>query len=168
MKKICNKCSEEKDTSDFYFKQGECKICTRKRVSERESVLRQSPEWVEKEKKRGRDKYYRLNYKDKYKPTQDKKRETMRKYNEKYPEKLLARRLTQRLSCKKGNELHHWSYKQEHRKDVIELSVLDHNKAHRYMVYDQERMMYRRYDTNELLDTKEAHIEFIESLKSKP
>ena len=34
-------------------------------------------------------------------------------------------------------------------------------KAHRFIVYDQERMMYRRYDTNELLDTKEKHESFI-------
>ena len=34
-------------------------------------------------------------------------------------------------------------------------------KAHRFLIYDQERMMYRRYDTNVLLDTKEAHETFI-------
>lgn len=66
-----------------------------------------------------------------------------------------------------GNELHHWSYNQEHYKDVIELVVLDHKKAHRYMVYDPERKMYRRADNNILLDTRESHIEFINSLKEK-
>jgi len=41
-------------------------------------------------------------------------------------------------------------------------------KGHRFLVYDQERMMYRRYDTNELLDTKEIHLEFItDCIKNK-
>ena len=68
----------------------------------------------------------------------------------------------------KGNQLHHWSYKPEHAKDVIELSVKEHSKIHRYMVYDQEQMMYRRVDNNVLLDTREAHIAYYESLKKKP
>lgn len=34
-------------------------------------------------------------------------------------------------------------------------------KAHRFIVYDQERFMYRRYDTNELLYTKQKHYDFI-------
>ena len=51
--------------------------------------------------------------------------------------------------------------------DVIELSILEHNKLHRYIIYDQERMMYRRCDNNVLLDTKEAHLFFYNTLKSK-
>lgn len=58
---------------------------------------------------------------------------------------------------------HHWSYNKEHAKDVIFLSKADHYKAHRFIIYDQERMMYRRCDTLELLDTKESHLEFIKS-----
>ena len=37
-----------------------CKTCTRKDTREREEILRNNPEWVEKEKKRGREKYHRL------------------------------------------------------------------------------------------------------------
>jgi len=36
-------------------------------------------------------------------------------------------------------------------------------KAHRFIIYDQEQMMYRRYDNNVLLDTKEAHEAFIKN-----
>lgn len=60
----------------------------------------------------------------------------------------------------KGNHLHHWSYNIEHAKDVIELSIKDHATAHRFMVYDQERKMYRKL-TGELLDTKEGHENYI-------
>ena len=60
----------------------------------------------------------------------------------------------------KENHLHHWSYNKEHWKDCIELSEKEHNLAHRYMIYDQERMMYRDLD-GILLDTKEAHLEYL-------
>lgn len=58
-------------------------------------------------------------------------------------------------------EKHHWSYNVEHYKDIIWLTKKQHKKGHRFLIYDQERMMYRRYDTNELLDTKESHEEFM-------
>jgi hypothetical protein len=34
-------------------------------------------------------------------------------------------------------------------------------KGHRFIVYDQERKMYRRFDNNELLDNKKSHEIFI-------
>ena len=174
-KKICFKCNAEKPLSDYYKHKkmgdghlGKCKECTKKDVDEREKILRQDPEWVEKEKIRAREKYFRLGYKGLHKPTAEKKKESMAKYRKKYPEKLAAKIAMGKTKPQvKGNELHHWSYNQEHYKDVIELSVLDHNKAHRYMVYDPERKMYRRADNNILLDTRESHIEFINSLKEK-
>jgi hypothetical protein len=63
----------------------------------------------------------------------------------------------------KGNQLHHWSYNKEHYKDVIELTPKEHHKAHRFIVYDQERMMYRTFDKNLLLDTRERHETFIKN-----
>lgn len=67
---------------------------------------------------------------------------------------------------KEGFELHHWSYNKEHAKDVIELSVADHYFIHRYIIYDQERMMYRTRD-GILIDTKEKHVEHFNYLKTK-
>jgi hypothetical protein len=59
-----------------------------------------------------------------------------------------------------GAEKHHWSYNKEHYKDVIWLSKKDHMKAHRFIKYDQERMMYR--DLNGyLLETKARHEQYI-------
>lgn len=173
-KKTCFKCNTEKPLSDYYKHKkmgdghlGKCKECTKKDSEEREKLLRQNPEWIEKEKTRAREKYYRLGYKDLYKPTAQKKKEQMDKYKAKYPEKIKARSHMSNIKAQiKGNELHHWSYNEEHFKDVIELSVADHNKAHRHIVYDAERKMYRRADNNILLDTKEAHIEFINSINT--
>ena len=67
------------------------------------------------------------------------------------------------------NHLHHWSYNKEHALDVIELSIKEHNFLHRHMIYDAERFMYRRCDNNQLLDTKESHLEYFNYLlKTQP
>lgn len=60
-----------------------------------------------------------------------------------------------------GAERHHWNYNRDHYKDVIWLTKKHHMKAHRFIIYDQEQMKYRRFDTGELLDTKERHENFI-------
>jgi hypothetical protein len=172
MKKICFKCNIEKELSEYYKHKGmadghlnKCKDCAKKDSDLREKKLRKDPEWIYKEKERGREKYYRLGYKNIYKPSYEKKKEQSQRYNEKYPEKVLAKKSSRKLNkiCK-SNHLHHWSYNKEHYKDVIELSVSEHNKLHRYIIYDKERMMYRRADNNVLLDTKKAHYDFYLSL----
>ena len=170
-KKTCFKCNTEKPLSDYYKHKkmgdghlGKCKECAKKDSNKREERLRNDVVWINGEKERCREKYHRLGYKYKT-PTFEKKKEAMRKYKMKYPEKIKARNSSQKMKPQiKGNVLHHWSYNEEHFKDVIELSVADHNKAHRHMVYDAERKMYRRADNNILLDTKEAHIEYINLL----
>lgn len=173
----CKKC-EVVHPPSFFYKTGsgrsyECKKCARKRVREREKKLKEDPNWIEKEKKRHREKYHRLNYKDKHKPTKEAKREIMKRYREKYPEKYLAKKSSAHL-IKKGLECHHWSYNEEHWKDVIHLSIKEHNFLHRYMGYDQEQMMYRAsvgtksFKQGELLDTKYRHIKFYLELKTIP
>jgi hypothetical protein len=152
-----------------------CKDCTKLDVGVREKKLRDDPKWVESEKARHRDKYYRLGYKDKHKPTPRMKKETMDKYRNRYPEKYGAKNASQRI--KKAlvcNENHHWSYNEEHWKDVIELTKKDHARLHRFIEYDQERFMYRVSVENnvipkgELLDTRDRHLEFIEWTKKQP
>lgn len=80
-----------------------------------------------------------------------------------FPEKLQAIYAIKNFKKNEGFHLHHWSYNEEHYKDIIELTASRHMKVHKRMIYDPERMMYR--DLNGiLLDTKEAHLEYINSL----
>ena len=135
-----------------------CKACTKKDTKQRTNTLMVNPDFVESERKRGREKYYRL-YGYIKKDPEVKKRDMM-KYHQKYPEKRIAHLSAQHVKVLNGHG-HHWSYNEQHYKDVIDISEKDHHKAHRFIVYDQEQMMYRRNDTMELLDTKERHLEWI-------
>lgn len=90
-------------------------------------------------------------------------------YKKNFPEKYKAKCLSGHLKSKvAGNHLHHWSYCESDAKDLIELEMKEHYKLHRFIIYDQEFFKYRRIDTMELLDTKESHIAYYESLKDKP
>ena len=164
MEKQCFKCNVVKPLTEFYKHPkmpdgyvNKCKECNIKDVKGNYIDNKSKEGFIEKERKRGRQKYHRL-----YVGTGKSKPKNNEKYLEKYPEKKkcnsLSGSLKKPFECA---EKHHWSYNIEHAKDVIWLSKKHHNKAHRFIVYDQERFMYRRFDTNVLLDTKELHETFI-------
>jgi len=83
-----------------------------------------------------------------------------------YPEKKKAHSLSQHITAPDGQQKHHWSYHPEDAKNVFFLPVLIHHKYHRYMTYDQERMMYRTLE-GVLLDTRESAEAYYATLEDK-
>ena len=142
--RICKKCKIEKDISEYYVFDKErgyiswtCHRCV-----------------IENNKTK------------KYNRSNDVSIIHTRKYVSKFPEKIKARNASWMLkSINKENHMHHWSYNEEHYKDVIEMNRIFHRNIHRFIVYDQSKFMYRTKETGYLLDTKEKHIKYIYSLK---
>lgn len=168
--KICFKCGVMKSLTDYYKHSkmgdgllGKCKTCTKADSKKQLEINTSTPEGLEKERERHRDKYYRLNYKEKHKPTPEAKAKVMKEHKERYPEKFKARAKSQGLHKTKGNELHHWNYNEDYTKDVFELDVSGHGKLHRFLVYDPELYIYNKLDGTPL-DTKEKHRSLIEEL----
>ena len=159
--KNCFKCNQEKPRSEFYaHKQmgdgllGKCKECTRADTKKRSTELMEDPKWKASEQARHREKYHRLEYREKHKPTYEAKKIIIGRWNDKFPEKMAAN------GGKKirvaGKQCHHWSYKPEHKKDVLHLTKEQHYTLHRFLTYDQSEFQYRDVSGN-ILDTREKH-----------
>lgn len=172
--KVCFKCKTEKPLLEFYKHPqmgdghlNKCKECAKKDSDENfKHKLETDPTFKESEKIRAREKFHRL-YSD-IRPTPEYKAIIMKAYKERYPEKQMVKNKISGLPKLGGrSQRHHWNYDIKFALDFIILEEIEHRKLHRYMIYDQERMMYRTTD-GILLDTKEKHIEYYNSLKDKP
>lgn len=167
--KICFKCGNSKPLLEYYTHQqmqdghlNKCKSCTRADSKAHSAASAQNPVWVESEKSRQREKYHRLGYRTVHKPTREASAAIRKRHEQKYPEKVAARARTQHmLPVVPNNHLHHWSYRPEHARDVIELSMPEHYILHRFLIYDQTHMMYRRKPDKVLLDSRAEHEEWI-------
>lgn len=156
--KVCFKCNEQKPITEFYKHNkmsmgvvNKCKVCNKLDVKKDYYRKAEDESWLEKERERGREKYQRLNYKDKYKIWHGKRP---------YTKKSKYRNLSRKLKVPKGFELHHWNYNLEFLEDVFLLSRKQHGQTHTHILLNTSCLMYMDLEGN-LLDTREKHFNYL-------
>jgi hypothetical protein len=162
--KECFKCEKVKPVTEYYRHKkmgdgylGKCKSCTISDAKQTNNLKTSTPEGLEKERERHRDKYRRLNYKElqkewnkgqSWKSTSTYKGLRKRKY------KNLSREF----------ELHHWNYDDDYLEDVFILNIKDHKNLHNSIFLDLERRIFYLKDGT-YLDTREKHEEYIKKIE---
>lgn len=86
-----------------------------------------------------------------------------KEYRNKFPEKLIARNATHKIYASTGVCKHHWSYKKDHRKDIIRLTLSQHKIIHNNMIYDQSVFLHRTVG-GVLIETKQQAIKYYEKI----
>lgn len=126
--KKCFKCGKILPITEFYRHSemgdgylNKCKECTKKDSSKRYYKKSKDESWLEKERERGREKYNRLGYKNRFKKTTILCKE----------ECNISRKLKIRGYCTKGKEAHHWNYNLPY--SVFLLSRKAHKCIHKYI-----------------------------------
>ena len=164
--KVCFKCGEDKVLSEFYSHPktsdgllGKCKSCTKKDTKKQTEKNTSTPEGLEKERARHRDKFHRLGYN---------KRQQELRYNKTWVKLYKYTNLRKKYypDLSKDFELHHWNYTDDYLEDIFVINIKDHRRLHNYLNLDIEKRIFY-LDDGSYLDTKEKHKNFIESLGIK-
>ena len=150
----CKKCNLEKGSS-FYKNDNTCKDCRCSLVRKRYLLKSKNKDWLNKERLRQRDKYNRLNYKEKQK-IWDK--------DKPWKKTSIYKNLNRDLKIKKGFSAHHWNYNNSYLRDVIIIERFEHRRAHEFLLLDVDKKIYKTLD-GVYLSTKEKHINYLKENK---
>ena len=160
MSKKCFKCGEVKFITDFYKHSkmadghvNKCKECNKKDVTENYLKKCLIPENIEKERLRCKDKYLRLNYKEKQKLWDEKRP---------WKKEAILKNLNKKLKIQKGFECHHWNYNSDFFEDIFILEIKQHKKAHSFLTFDSKYKIFKT-DKGIYLSTKTEHLNYLMS-----
>jgi hypothetical protein len=132
-----------------------CKDCNLKDVKVNYYKKAEDIVFIEKERARGREKYERLNYKDRID-----NRQTPWKDNPTY------KGLHKKFKAEKETELHHWNYNNEFLEDIVFMDIRQHRQAHVGLILDKEKRIFKTIE-GVYLETKEQHLEYLVSRQIK-
>lgn len=132
--KKCFKCGREFPIAEFYNHPqmldghlNKCKDCTKKDAKIRYEQKSADEMWMEKERVRGRDKYKRLGYKDKYQKIT----------REICPQEAgISKKLRMLGYDTSGKEAHHWNYNRPF--SVFLISRKAHHRIHLHMTVNRD------------------------------
>lgn len=156
--KRCFKCGIIKPLSDFYRHSqmhdghfNKCKECTKIDAKGRYDRLSVNEDWMQKERIRGREKFKRLGYKNRFKKTRDI-----------CPlESNISRKLKARGYDTKGREAHHWNYNLPY--SVFLLTRKSHKRIHQHIKVNYSDKYCYTLD-GEMIDTEEKAVSIFSSL----
>lgn len=154
--KRCFKCGLTFPITEFYAHPkmadghlNKCKRCAKNDVHKNYMKNIEDDAYVEKERKRGRDKYKKYHYKRSERNEYlNISKNTRRDFETKYGK------------LQKDIELHHWNYNKP--KDIILLNARIHKRLHKLITINRKTKTFIVNETGEKLNTMKKHCDFIE------
>ena len=153
--KVCKQCGKLLPLEDFYINNSmsdghfnKCKECIKSNVHANYLNNLNNPEYVEKERKRGREKYYRLGY-------VERKSRTMKMTNH-GSARNISRDLRKIGVNLKKKECHHWNY--NFPKSVFVMSRRAHKRIHKHLSLDMDSGVMTFDDGTKILTPDQAMV----------